>query len=186
MSDNAVATGDFVAEHLNDGDVQEEQIQPNGVDLTIGEVYRNSGQARFSASGYSKPNRTRIEPRQDGLFRLPRGQYPIVYAEKIEIPEGYVGRVYPRSRLMRCGLHLTSALWDSGYEGYGEGLLRVPASVNPVRFPERYPIAQIVFQSADGPGDYDGSHQNERLARATDGGQHTLEMSEVDQHLGEK
>jgi hypothetical protein len=44
MSDNAVASGSLVAEHLNDGDIPEEQIQPNGVDLTIGEVFRSSGQ----------------------------------------------------------------------------------------------------------------------------------------------
>jgi Deoxycytidine deaminase len=121
-------------------------------------------------------------PKDTGFYRLPQGPYPIVYAEKIEIPEGYVGRVYPRSRLMRCGLHLTSALWDQGYEGYGEGLLRVPSAVNPVRFPERYPIAQMVFESADVADDYDGSHQGERLA-ATDGGQQTLNDAEVEKYL---
>lgn len=163
MTENAIATGEFVAEHLNNGDVSESAIQPNGVDLTVGEIYRASGAARFSDSGYHKPNRIKLEPKTNGLYRLPQGQYPIVYGEEIKIPEGYVGRVYPRSRLMRCGLHLTSALWDSGYEGIGEGLLRVPPSVNPVRIPPDYPIAQMVFKTADGPGNYDGTHQGERL-----------------------
>lgn len=163
MSDNAVANGDLVAQYINDGDVPEEQIQPNGVDLTIGEVYRTSGEAEFTESGYQKPERMRVTTQPDGTYRLFTGQYPIVYGEKIEIPEGYVGRVYPRSRLMRSGLHLTSALWDSGYEGIGEGLLQVPRSIDTARFTEGLPIAQMVFESADGEGDYDGTHQGERL-----------------------
>lgn len=163
MSDKAVANGDFVAQHLNDGDVPEEQIQPNGVDLTIGEVYRTSGMAEFTESGYSKPNRTKLEPKDSGAYRLPPGQYPIVYGEKIEIPDGYVARVYPRSRLMRSGLHLTSALWDSGYEGIGEGLLQIPRAVRSVNITDGLPIAQMSFISAEAAESYDGTHQNERL-----------------------
>jgi len=169
MTENAIATGDFVAKHLNDGNVPEEQIQPNGVDLTVGEVYRTSGVAEFTESGYSKPGRTRIEARPDGYYQLYPGQYPIVYGEKVEIPDGYVARVYPRSRLMRSGLHLTSALWDSGYEGIGEGLLRVPRSIERVQLKENLPIAQMTFISAAEADDYEGFHQEERLMEGTAG-----------------
>lgn len=164
MSDNAVANGRFVAQYINDGDVPEEQVQPNGVDLTIGEVYRASGKAQFTESGYSKPNRTRIRTRNGDSYQLPPGQYPIVYDEKIEIPDGYVARVYPRSRLMRSGLHLTSALWDSGYEGIGEGLLQIPRSVRSVSITDGLPIAQMTFLTAEAAEEkYDGTHQGERL-----------------------
>lgn len=159
----AVTSGKFVAQHLDDGDVPEEQIQPNGVDLTVGEIHRTSGTAEFSEAGYSKPDRLRIESRPDGYYQLYSGQYPIVYGEKIEIPDGYVARVYPRSRLMRSGLHLTSALWDQGYEGIGEGLLRVPYSIDRVQIAEDLPIAQMTFISADDAESYDGTHQKERL-----------------------
>jgi dUTP pyrophosphatase len=164
MSDNAVANGNFVAQHINDGDVPEAHIQPNGVDLTVGEVYRASGTAELFELGYDKPERTKLEPKEDGAYRLPPGQYPIVYGEKIEIPDGYVARVYPRSRLMRSGLHLTSALWDQGYEGIGEGLLQVPRAVRTVRMTEGLPIAQMSFISAEAAEKYDGTHQKERLA----------------------
>lgn len=165
-----IASGQFVAQHLNDGDVDEEQIQPNGVDLTIGEVHRTSGSAHFFEDGYEKPNRTLLGaergPFEDGLhYELPSGQYIIVYGEKVEIPDGYVGRVYPRSRLMRSGLHLTSALWDSGYKGVGEGLLRIPRSIEYATFSEDMAIAQMVFMPADASETYDGTHQRERTEK---------------------
>lgn len=169
MTDNAVASGEFVAQHLNDGEVDDDQIQPNGVDLTISEMYRTSGQAHFFEEDYEKPDRLMIPPtrsiHEDGVrvYDMPSGQYPIVYAEKVEIPKGYIGRVYPRSRLMRCGLHLTSALWDQGYEGIGEGLLQVPSSIDRVTIPTDMPIAQMSFISANEAPKYDGSHQKERL-----------------------
>jgi dUTP pyrophosphatase len=166
-------SGKFVAEHLNDGDVPDEQIQPNGVDLTVGEVYRTSGVATFTESGYDKPDRTKIETRPDGVYQLYSGQYPIVYGEKVFIPEGYIGRVYPRSRLMRSGIHLTSALWDQGYEGIGEGLLQVPRAIDRVEITPSLPIAQMVFVEADSENHpYRGSHQGERV-----------ELSEGDQYL---
>lgn len=165
-----IASGTFVAQHLNDGDVDEEQIQPNGVDLTIREVYRTSGNAHFFEDDYEMPDRIKIEaergPFEDGLhYELPPGQYPIIYAEKVEIPEGCVGRVYPRSRLMRSGLHLTSALWDSGYEGFGEGLLQIPKSIEYATFSEGMAIAQMVFMKAEASETYDGTHQGERTEK---------------------
>jgi len=184
MSDSvrSFASGTFVAEYLEKREsgepIPDDQIQPNGVDLTVGEVYRASGKAGFYDDGtYDKPDRTRMNPRdppsnpRSAYYKLFSGQYPIVYGEKIEIPEGYVGRVYPRSRLMRSGLHLTSALWDQGYEGVGEGLLQIPTSVNSVHLAVDIPIAQMVFIEASSPdATYGGTHQHERIntASATD------------------
>lgn len=160
----SITTGEFVAQHLNNGDLPESQIQPNGVDLTVGEVFRTSGVAEFTESGYDKPKRIKMTP-EHGSYQLYPGQYPIVYGEQIEIPEGYVARVYPRSRLMRSGIHLTSALWDQGYEGIGEGLLQVPRSINRVEIVEDLPIAQMVFESAEKGELYDGTHQGERTEK---------------------
>lgn len=161
---SAVKSGEFVAQYLNDGDVSEEQIQPNGVDLTVGEIYRTAGFAEFTHSGYEKPERYQLEPKEGGYFKLYSGQYPIVYGEKVKIPDGHVARVYPRSRLMRSGLHLTSALWDQGYEGIGEGLLQVPRTIKMAKIEENLPIAQMSFIRAEESGGYDGTHQEERIS----------------------
>jgi len=171
----SVATGEFVAEYLANGNVPEERIQPNGVDIGIEEMYRASGQAHFFDDDYEKPDRTPITPtnslHEEGVevFSIVPGVYPIVYDVQIEIPDGYVGRVYPRSRLMRSGLHLTSALWDQGYEGIGEGLLKVPTSVERVTIPTDMAVAQMVFIDAADADDYEGSHQEERLMEGTGG-----------------
>lgn len=158
---DGVASGNFVSAHLSD--VSSAQVQPNGIDLTIEDIFRTSGTASFTRTGYYKPERTRMTPDKDGFYNLYPGQYPVVYAEQIKIPDGFVGRVYPRSRLMRSGLHLTSALWDQGYEGVGEGLLQIPKSIEKVEIEVGMPIAQMVFIEATEAADYDGSHQGERI-----------------------
>lgn len=163
-----VTSGDFVAQHLNSGDFPEERIQPNGVDLGIEEIHRTSGNVHFFHEGYEKPGRTKITPQnamhEEGteIYSLGTGPHIITYDVAIEIPEGYVGHVYPRSRLMRCGMQLETALWDQGYEGHGEGLLAVPRALERVTIPTDMTVAQMVFFPADSdvPG-YDGTHQGE-------------------------
>lgn len=166
-----IRNGDYVADALrlhDDDPVTADRIQPNGVDLTVDKIHRVRGTATFENDGdlYEKPDRMKMEPtlRGDSLYyRLYSGQYAIVYNETVAIPEGHVGRVYPRSRVMRSGMHLTSALWDQGYEGRGEGLLRVPVSINYVDIEQDASLAQMVMEHAEDADGYQGSHQGERL-----------------------
>jgi len=171
-----IASGDTVAQHLKprngqqtlDGGVPEYRIQPNGVDLGIAAIYRTRGTARFGSDDYHKPSRMTLEPKAipaEGwkqAYVLRTGTYIIEYDVEVEIPEGYVGHVYPRSRVMRSGLHLTTALWDQGYEGVGEGQLQVPMSLDRVTIAPDACLAQMTFQPANVADDlYDGSHQGE-------------------------
>lgn len=165
----SVASGEFVAQHVDDGDVDEDAIQANGVDLGIDSMFRTSGQVHFFEDGYEKPHRTKIKPKrspfEDGVkvYSIGTGQYSIVYDSVIEIPDGYVGRVYPRSRFMRSSLHITSALWDQGYKGVGEGLLQVPRSIERATIPTDMKVAQLSFIDAEDAEDYEGTHDEERL-----------------------
>lgn len=163
-----VTSGDFVAQHLNNGELPEERIQPNGVDLGIDTIHRTSGNVHFFDDGYEKPRRTPITPqsamheKDTWIYSLGTGPYIITYDVRVEIPDGYVGHVYPRSRLMRCGLQLDTALWDQGYEGKGEGLLTIPRAMDRVTMPTDMKVAQMVFFAADeGVPGYDGTHQGE-------------------------
>jgi dUTP pyrophosphatase len=172
-----IRNGTFVAQHLtpqttSDAEPTNDQIQPNGVDLRIGELYRVSGNhAYFGEEEYVKPKRTKIQPEEEyagrrQFYSIPPGHYIVVYDEKIHIPEGHVGHVYPRSRLMRSGIQLTTALWDQGYEGVGEGMLIVPKSIKNTEIQVSTPIAQMTLREAESPEEfetYDGSHQGERL-----------------------
>jgi len=157
-----IRAGEFLAENL---DVPEEAVQPAGVDLSVGEVYALEGTAVLGDDGYEKTERERVErvERDDGnYYELERGSYVVVYDEVVRIPEDHVGLVFPRSRLMRCGLDLRTAVWDPGYEGKGEGGLRVDADEAYVE--EGMRLCQLVlFETESIEGSYDGTHQGERL-----------------------
>jgi deoxycytidine triphosphate deaminase len=150
-------SGAFVAETL--GITDAEQVQPNGVDLTLGGVERQVEPGRIDVDGKRIGERSMIEP-EDGYYALSPGGYVAQYGETVRVPAGHVGFVYPRSSLMRNSCMLNTAVWDAGYEGKGEGLLQVH---HEVELAEGARIAQFVLAEADHEGTYDGSYQGERL-----------------------
>lgn len=93
-------------------------------------------------------------------YTMIEGPYVVRYNEKISIPDDHVGFVWPRSRLIRSGNFLTSAVWDSGYEGRGEGGLHI----NCMTFIEKgMRLGQFVLARASVMNQYDGSHQGENI-----------------------
>ncbi len=155
-------SGTYVAESLEraGADLDEEQVQPNGVDLTLGEVFVQTEPGHVGRDGKSVGDRARAEPDGEDRYALEPGAYVVRYGEPVRIPEGHVGFVYPRSSLLRNSCMLNTAVWDAGYEGVGEGLLQVghDLAVEPGAR-----IAQLVLARADHSGTYDGSYQGERL-----------------------
>ena len=98
----------------------------------------------------------------------PDAAYIIEYGEEIEIPDEHVGRIYPRSRLMRSGGMLFTALWDPGYRGRGEGHLLVTNPSGMV-LEKGMRIGQMVFESTEAlDQSYDGTHQGENLDEAAE------------------
>lgn len=159
-----IRSGEFTYEHVkqSDGkDVHPNQLQPNGVELTIDSIYEIHGVPYIGDSSYDKGNRVEVEPASVGMFSLDEGYYIVSYNERISIPEGHVGYVVPRSRFMRSGAMLYSALWDTGYTGKGEGGLETFLDVE---IETGCRIGQMVLISTDGDeGEYDGTHQGENL-----------------------
>ena len=150
-------SGRFVADHL--GDLRDSQVQPNGVDLTLGTVFEQVGPGRVERGGKTVGERRELDT-EDGRFRLDPGAYVVRYADHIHIPEGHVGFLYPRSSLLRNSCMLDTAVWDAGYEGRGEGLLEVYHDVVLERGAR---IAQLVLAEAEHEGRYDGTYQRENL-----------------------
>ena len=103
------------------------QVQPAGVDLTVGEVYRFRGRGLLGFSNSSRvlPDVEKLEFDCNGRLSLEMGAYRIRYNEVVRVPSDCVAIGLPRSSLMRMGATVISALWDPGYEGRGEGLLIV-------------------------------------------------------------
>lgn len=159
-------SGDFVANYLephDGGELDDERIQTHGVELTIDDIYALLGDAHLSNDDYIKPQRMSIQT-SSGKYvvgpELDGGTFVVQYDEVIEIPDDHVGFVYPRSRLLRCGIHLTTAVWESGYKGRGEGAL---LASNRTTIESDFAIGQMVMCRAEVLNQYDGTHQGERL-----------------------
>ena len=148
-------SGAFVADHVDP--LREEQIQPNGVDLTVESLFEQVTPGRITRDGKSVGDRREVDP-VDGLYRLDPGAYVLKYGERLRIPDDHVGFVYPRSTLLRNSCMLNTAVWDAGYEGRGEGLLRVGA---PIELEPGARVAQFVLAAADHEGRYDGTYHGE-------------------------
>jgi deoxycytidine triphosphate deaminase len=137
--------------------VTDEQVQPNGVDLTLGAVFEQVEPGRIGREGKRIGERRELDP--DGeTYHLETGGYVVRYGETVAIPPEHVGFVYPRSSLMRNSCMLNTAVWDAGYEGRGEGLLEVH---HPVELEPGARIAQLVLAAADHVGTYEGTYQGE-------------------------
>ncbi|WP_416840283.1 deoxyuridine 5'-triphosphate nucleotidohydrolase [Haloferax sp. DFSO52] len=152
-------SGSFVAQHISP--VTDEQVQPNGVDLTLEAILEQAEPGRLGRDGKSIGERRELEfdDQETETYRLEPGGYVLQYAETVGIPEDHVGFIYPRSSLMRNSCMLNTAVWDAGYEGKGEGLLQVH---HPIELERGARVAQIVLSEAAHEETYDGSYQGER------------------------
>jgi len=162
-------SGSFVADYISP--TTDEQVQPNGVDLTLEAVFEQSTPGALEVSGKKIGERAECpvvagesKPNGDSgstdRYELETGAYVVRYAERIQIPEGHVGFLYPRSSLLRNSCMLNTAVWDAGYEGRGEGLLQVH---HPISLERGARIAQLVLANADHETRYEGSYQGENL-----------------------
>ena len=146
-------------------DVQQ-QVQPNGIDLTLREV------ALFSSPGSLGPgNENRVLSSTaplvfDGLGRvdLLPGSYLVTYNEVVNLPKNVMALAMPRSSLLRCGVSIHNAVWDAGYSGRSQSLLVV---YNPqgFRLHRNARIVQMVFffLSREVAQGYQGMFQGENI-----------------------
>lgn len=151
-------SGEFVSDYVTP--LEPEQRQPNGVDICVDWIAEPTGGGAITRDGKTIGDRTALEP-VDDQFELSPGVYVIGYRERISVPEGHIGFILPRSSLLRNGATLETAVWDTGYEGRGEGLVRIGA---PLSIEHHARIGQFVLASADHAGAYDGTYQGEGLA----------------------
>jgi dUTP pyrophosphatase len=139
-------------------------VQPNGVDLSLEAVWRLAGRGSLGRSNADRelPAREELAFDADDWLELPRGTYGIRYAEWVELPRDCGGLCFPRSSLLRMGVHVPTAVWDAGYAGRGEGLLEV-SNARGVRLQRHARIVQlVVFRlNAAARSGYAGSYQHE-------------------------
>lgn len=140
----------------------EEQIQPNGIDLRLDSVSHVSGKPILPAVGRIDPQAITITkiPPKEGWFNLHllQGNYLVDFKETISVPDGYCAMIITRSSLVRCGVDVVSALWDTGFNGQLGASLRLK---NQFAVQRGARLAQVVFWKSEFSGHrYTGAYQN--------------------------
>ncbi|MDY6773814.1 MAG: deoxyuridine 5'-triphosphate nucleotidohydrolase, partial [Candidatus Nanohaloarchaea archaeon] len=104
----------------------------------------------FSNDEREIPGSTPITPEKQeegddyGWWELEKGVYKIVTNEVVDIPNNLVAFAFPRSSLLRMGAHIQNGVWDGGFRGKSEFLLKVD---NPegIEIKENARVNHIVF-----------------------------------------
>jgi len=124
----------------------EEQIQPNGIDLTVQSValIASSGQMGSAAEERRLSGHSPLQFDALGYLHLPAGCYVVTCNEILHLPKNVIALGKPRSSLLRCGVSVHTAIWDAGYSGRSQSLLVV---YNPYgfRLSRNARILQLVF-----------------------------------------
>jgi len=143
----------------------EEQVQPNGIDLTLREValLQSSGKIAVENSQRLIPDLAPLV--FDGLdfIQLMPAAYIITYNEIVHLPRNIMALAFPRSSLLRCGVTVHTAVWDAGYHGRARSLMVV---YNPqgARLQRNARIVQLVFwQLTRETEGYHGAYQEENI-----------------------
>ena len=143
----------------------EEQVQPNGIDLTLREIAlpQSSGKVTVKDSQRLVSGLAPLVFDGLGFIDLMPGAYIITYNEIVHLPKNIMALAAPRSSLLRCGVTVSTAVWDAGYSGRSQSLMLVH---NPqgFRLQRNARIVQLIFlqltQETEG---YRGTYQRENI-----------------------
>lgn len=144
----------------------EMQLQPNSIEMTLQrvELMEGAGAIDFDNSCRKLPLSRPLEFDDDGWVYLLPGTYKVVFNEIVNIPKDLAAIARPRSTMLRCGVNIGTAVWDSGYRGRSESMLLVhnPEGFN-VRKNAR--IIQLLFYElhAEVEEGYNGQYQHENI-----------------------
>ena len=142
----------------------EEQLQANGVELTLAEVgtWRGPGRLAFDNAARHLPEVEPLPFDGEGWIDLPAGGYAIAFAETVNIHDDLCALARPRSSLLRMGAAVATALWDTGYRGRSRALLTVAAPEG-IRLQRGARLVQLVFLKLPTPlsRGYEGAFQGE-------------------------
>jgi len=143
----------------------EEQVQPNGIDLTLREVAMLQSLGKIGIKDSQRQVSNLAPLVFDGLdfIDLVPGAYIITYNEIVNLPKDVMALASPRSSLLRCGVMVNTAVWDAGYSGRSQSLMVVH---NPqgFRLQRNARVVQLVFlQLSQKTEGYHGIYQREGI-----------------------
>lgn len=143
----------------------EEQVQPNGFDLTLREIalLQSCGKIAIANSQRVVSDLAPLVFDGTGFIDLLPSAYLVTFNEIVHLPNNVMALARPRSSLLRCGVTVHNAVWDAGYSGRSRSLLVV---YNPQGFclQRNARIVQLIFlqltQETEG---YQGAYQGENI-----------------------
>ena len=143
----------------------EEQVQPNGIDLTLREVSMLQSSGKIGVKDSQRQVSDLAPLVFDGLdfIDLVPSAYIITYNEIVHLPKNVMALAKPRSSLLRCGVTVNTAVWDAGYSGRSQSLMVV---YNPqgFRLQRNARMVQLVFlRLSQETESYRGAYQGENI-----------------------
>lgn len=144
------------------------QLTPNGFDLTVDEIlkFNTAGRIDFSNSEREISDTENIKPEKIndgdkyGWWDLSSGVYKIKTNELVDIPKDLAGFAFPRSSLLRMGVHIQNGVWDGGFKGQSEFLLKVE-NTQGTMIKENARLNHIVFiKMKETQKEYRGKYNN--------------------------
>lgn len=139
-------------------EVQEEDIQPNAVDLRVAKIFKIENKD-FVIDNETKTHRGSIEIKPEykmEWWHLQPGTYEIVMENIIHVGEDEAGWVITRSTLNRNGVFITSGLYDSGYHGVMAGAMHV--TTGPMWIKKGTRVGQFLLFKSQALKKYDGDY----------------------------
>ncbi len=144
----------------------EDQLQPNGFDVTLRDVSRLVSPGTMDAGNGQRE----IAEAEDLPFgpgdwlHLDPGPYRVTFNEVVNLPLDVMALGRTRSSLLRSGVSIHTAVWDAGYQGRSQALLVVHHPLG-YRVQRDARLMQLIFFKLDRPVSqgYQGRFQGENL-----------------------
>ena len=141
------------------------QLTSNGFDITIKKLslYMGAGTIDFDNTNRELPRYLNLTTYYK--YNLQYGIYLIDFNEYLKMPKDLVGIGYVRSTLLRCGVYVPSAIFDSGFCGYSQGMLIVNNNYG-INIMKNARVMQLVFMTKKDDGSvYNGRWGEEVMMR---------------------
>ncbi|PPD57447.1 deoxyuridine 5'-triphosphate nucleotidohydrolase [Dehalogenimonas etheniformans] len=143
----------------------QDQVQPNGIDLTLKEVFNIDGPGVIPVDNAQRKLSSLSPLPFDGKDRihLKPGDYLITYNEVVSLPKDVMALGRTRSSLLRCGAAIHTAVWDAGYSGRSQSLV-VVYNKDGIILEKNARLLQLVFFRLGSETEgYSGIYQNENI-----------------------
>lgn len=143
----------------------DEQLQPNGFDLTLREValFSSAGRIATKKEACTISAKAPLTFDTSGLLYLVPGAYIITFNEIVHLPCNLTALGLPRSSLLRSGVTIHTAVWDAGYSGRSQALM-VIYNERGFEVQQNARLLQLIFLPlGKDTTPYHGSYQNENI-----------------------